>query len=113
VQSELVSCAVAQTKTCRCLSVVEKQTTAGENLLQLFSTNIRRVSFFEDRELISMSDGAEIWRHMTFDSINRNKKLPGEEQKSREIQLKVTAVKTEKDLVGKMAEAAKKNSATK
>ncbi len=62
-------------------------------------------------ELISTSDGAEVWSHTTFDSIDRKalKKLPEEEQKRKEVQLTVTAEKAEKDLVEDLEKAAKKN----
>ncbi len=62
-------------------------------------------------ELISSSDGGTVWSHTTFDSIDRKalKKLPEEERKKKEVQLKVTAEKAEKDLVEDLEKAAKKS----
>lgn len=62
-------------------------------------------------ELVSASDGAKVWSHTAFDSIDRKalKKLPEEEQKKKEAQLKVTAEKAEKDLVENLEKAARKN----
>jgi hypothetical protein len=61
-------------------------------------------------KLISTADGETVWSHTTFDSIDRKalKKLPEEEQKKKEVQLKVTAEKAEKDLVENLEKAAKK-----
>ncbi len=62
-------------------------------------------------ELISSSDGGTVWSHTTFDSIDRKalKKLPEEERKKKEVQLKVTAEKAERDLVEDLEKAAKKS----
>ncbi len=62
-------------------------------------------------ELISTMDGKQVWSHTIFDSIDRKalKKLPEEERKKKEVQLKVTAEKAEKDLVENLEKAAKKN----
>ncbi len=64
-----------------------------------------------EAQLISTIDGKKVWSHTTFDSIDRKalKKLPEEERKKKEIQLKVTAEKAEKDLVENLEKAAKKN----
>ncbi len=62
-------------------------------------------------ELISTMDGKQVWSHTTFDNIDRKalKKLPKEEQKKKEVQLRVTAEKTEQDLVENLEKAARKN----
>jgi hypothetical protein len=62
-------------------------------------------------ELISTDDGKQVWSDTAFDSIDRKalKKLPEEEQKKKEVQLRVTAEKAEKDLADSLEKAAKKN----
>ena len=62
-------------------------------------------------ELISTMDGKQVWSHTTFVSIDRKalKKLPEEEQKKKEVQLKVTAEKAEQDLVENLEKAARKS----
>ncbi len=62
-------------------------------------------------ELIGTMDGKQVWSHTTFDSIDRKalKKLPEEERKKKEVQLKVTAEKAEQDLVENLEKAARKN----
>ncbi len=64
--------------------------------------------------LFSTMDGEEVWSHTTFDSIDRKalKKLPEEDRKKKEVQLKVTAEKTEKDLVDNLEKSARKNLGT-
>ncbi len=61
--------------------------------------------------LISTMDGQKVWSHTAFDSIDRKalRKLPEEERKKKEVQLRVTAEKAEKDLVENLEKAAKKN----
>lgn len=62
-------------------------------------------------ELLSTVDGEQVWSHTTYDSIDRKslKKLPEEERKKKEVQLKVTAEKAEQDLVENLEKAARKN----
>jgi hypothetical protein len=50
--------------------------------------------------LISAKDGEDVWSHTTFDSIDRKalKKLPEEERKKKEVQLRVTSEKVVRDL---------------
>ncbi len=62
-------------------------------------------------ELISTKDGKKVWSSTAFDSIDRKalKKLPEEEQKKKEVQLKVTVEKTEKNLLESLEKAAKSN----
>ena len=62
-------------------------------------------------ELISTMDGKQVWSHTAFDSIDRKalKKLPKEERKKKEVQLKATAEKAEQDLVENLEKAARKN----
>jgi hypothetical protein len=62
-------------------------------------------------ELISTMNGKPVWSHTTFDSIDRKalNKLPEEERKKKEVQLKVTAEKAEQDLVENLEKAARKN----
>ncbi len=64
-----------------------------------------------ESELISTVDGKHVWSHTTFDSIDRKalKKLSEEEKKKKEVQLKVTAEKAEKDLVENLEKTAKKH----
>ncbi len=75
----------------------------------LFNTYYAPITI--EGELISTVDGKQVWSHTTFDSIDRKalKKLPEEEQKKKEVQLGVTAKKSEKDLVENLEKAAKKN----
>jgi hypothetical protein len=62
-------------------------------------------------ELLSAMDGEQVWSHTTYDSIDRKalKKLPEEERKKKEVQLKVTVEKAEQDLVENLEKAARKN----
>jgi hypothetical protein len=62
-------------------------------------------------ELLSTMDGEQVWSHTTYDSIDRKalKKLPEEERKKKEVQLKVTVEKAEQDLVENLEKAARKN----
>jgi hypothetical protein len=62
-------------------------------------------------ELISTDDGKQVWSDTAFDSIDRKalKKLPEEEQKKKEVQLRVTVEKAEQDLADSLEKAARKN----
>ncbi len=61
--------------------------------------------------LVSAADGKKLWSDTAFSSIDKKalKKLPPDEQKKKEVQLEVTAEKTERDLVGDLEQAVKKH----
>ncbi len=61
--------------------------------------------------LISARDGKTLWSDTSFSSIDKKalKKLPQDEQKKKEIQLEVTAEKTERELVDDLGKAVKKH----
>jgi hypothetical protein len=61
--------------------------------------------------MFSALDGAPVWSDTAFDSIDRKtlKKLPEEEQKKKEVQLRVTAEKVIKDLIADLEKTARKN----
>jgi hypothetical protein len=65
----------------------------------LFNTYYAPVTV--EGELISTMDGKQVWSHTTYDSIDRKalKKLPDEERKKKEVQLKVTVEKDRKSVV--------------
>jgi hypothetical protein len=62
-------------------------------------------------DLFSTKDGESVWSDTAFDSIDRKGlgKLPEEEQKKKEVQLRVTVEKTERDLLDSLEKAARKN----
>jgi hypothetical protein len=64
-------------------------------------------------DLYSTKDGESVWSDTAFDSIDRKalKTLPEEEQKKKEVQLRVTVRKTERDLLDSLEKAARKNGA--
>ncbi len=61
--------------------------------------------------LYSAWDGEPVWTDTSFDSIDRKalKKLPEEEQKKKEVQLRLTAEKTLNDLAASLEKAVKKH----
>jgi hypothetical protein len=61
--------------------------------------------------LFSARDGESVWSDTAFDSIDRKtlKKLPEEERKRKEVQLRVTAEKVIKDLITDLEKTAQKN----
>jgi len=61
--------------------------------------------------LVSVADGKTLWSDTAFSSIDKKDlaKLPEDEQKKRQVQLEVTAEKTERDLTDKLGKAVEKH----
>jgi hypothetical protein len=61
--------------------------------------------------LVSVTDGKTLWSDTAFSSIDKKAlaKLPEDEQKKRQVQLEVTAEKTERDLTDKLGKAVDKH----
>ena len=60
--------------------------------------------------LDSSADGKTLWSDTALASIDKDalKKLPEDQQKKKEVQLKVTSEKAERDLVGALEKAVKR-----
>jgi len=72
--------------------------------------NMRYSPVTIEGELIDAKDGKRLWRHTTFESIDRKglKKRSEEERKKKEVQLEVTLEKAQSDFVKRLEKAVKK-----